>query len=43
MAYLLGSGNINYEWKAPALKIVVSWKMKRLVKEFVAYWWKGKG
>ena len=43
MSLLLSSGTWAYEWKVEALKVVISWRMKKLVKEFVSYWWKGKG
>mgnify|MGYP000910327770 FL=1 len=43
MSFLIASGNANYEWREPALKAVVQWRLKKLMKEFIAYWWKGKG
>lgn len=43
MAYLIASGSMNYEWRVPALAMVVKWKMRKLLREFVAQWWKGKG
>lgn len=43
MAYLIASGSMNYEWRVPALTVVVKWKMRKLLREFVAQWWKGRG
>ena len=43
MAYLQAAGVKAYDWKEPVLKEILKNKKKKLVKEFIHAWWKGKG